>query len=541
MCAFISQRVVSGIFPIFRKIRTVLYPFNRQLLKLFTVFCIGTTVYAQDGKDLPVSGRVLSNGQPLSEVNISVKNKSVGTQSDRQGNFTLNTSLGDTLRFSYVGMEPIDLPVSDFIGPYQIEMRPMVNQLDEVVLAGSGFQEKIPIYEQEKETEFTNAQGKIDPRRAGYSIDYHSGEEISTGYPSLREALLALSSSIKRINGTYFMRGGHMSIKNPQPIIWDVDGMIYMQEPPLDIPNVQDIHILPSLAGTQRYGSQATGGVIIVRTNLADLTSSNDKAQNQGNHINKDFFQNDAIGYSKKDISIESKPLLNKADFSKYVDSIGLNIPGLKQLAFACQVKGQHVRAIQLYRQILALSPNDPKASRDLAQAFILIDKPLTAWRMYMERMNQNNGAFDEELGELQFNEIKRLSQTEQLKDSLPGILKDVSGAGENEINTRIVFEWADPASDFSLEIVNPNSQVYETSYGSYEGRKSVEEFYIDSTLKGEWRFNISPRPSIQGPIILKVTIYRNWEQADISKPQIKLYSFDEGDQTKYELLKLKV
>ncbi|HLU51825.1 MAG TPA: carboxypeptidase-like regulatory domain-containing protein, partial [Flavobacteriaceae bacterium] len=51
-----------------------------------------------------ISGNVTDDaGFPLPGVNILVKGTQTGTQSDFDGNYTLNASVGQTLVFSYVG------------------------------------------------------------------------------------------------------------------------------------------------------------------------------------------------------------------------------------------------------------------------------------------------------------------------------------------------------------------------------------------------------------------------------------------------------
>ena len=46
---------------------------------------------------------------PLNGVNIFIKDTAIGTQTDFDGNYNINVSVGQTLVYSFVGFEVIEL------------------------------------------------------------------------------------------------------------------------------------------------------------------------------------------------------------------------------------------------------------------------------------------------------------------------------------------------------------------------------------------------------------------------------------------------
>src|SRR5688500_13037696 len=54
----------------------------------------------------PVTGKVtLPDGQPLAGVTITIKGATTGTETDENGNFTLDVQPGQVLVFSFVGYQ----------------------------------------------------------------------------------------------------------------------------------------------------------------------------------------------------------------------------------------------------------------------------------------------------------------------------------------------------------------------------------------------------------------------------------------------------
>ncbi|UNZ00401.1 SusC/RagA family TonB-linked outer membrane protein [Zhouia spongiae] len=103
-------------------------------LTLFLVLAV-QVVLAQEKT---ISGNVIDqDGLPLPGVNILVKGTSNGTQTDFDGNYSINTSVGQVLVFSYVGMQTSERAVgtSDVIN---VQMQVAAEELEGVVVTALG-------------------------------------------------------------------------------------------------------------------------------------------------------------------------------------------------------------------------------------------------------------------------------------------------------------------------------------------------------------------------------------------------------------------
>ena len=101
---------------------------------------ISSTAWAQFG----VEGIVKDdNGEPLTGVNIVIKNTDFGSITDSNGEFSTSVpNRNSTLIFSFIGFETIEFPLngkSNII----IEMKPSTTDLDQVVISASRKKEKI--------------------------------------------------------------------------------------------------------------------------------------------------------------------------------------------------------------------------------------------------------------------------------------------------------------------------------------------------------------------------------------------------------------
>ncbi|WP_196886126.1 carboxypeptidase-like regulatory domain-containing protein [Aureivirga sp. CE67] len=104
------------------------------LWKCILCFLVCVSVVAQEKK---LKGEVLSLGERLENVHIKNKTTKVVTTTNEEGIFEIQTKAGDTLSFSYVGMENLILIVRERYFEkelYQAKMRPIINELNEVVL-----------------------------------------------------------------------------------------------------------------------------------------------------------------------------------------------------------------------------------------------------------------------------------------------------------------------------------------------------------------------------------------------------------------------
>src|SRR5699024_8112812 len=103
------------------------------------LFCFSLS-YVVTAQDIEVSGTVVDNDSiPIAGVNVTLEGASEGTSIDFDGNYTIEATEGDVLRFASIGFEDQlhDVDQSDEIN---VVMQEDVGELDEVVVTGYGKQ-----------------------------------------------------------------------------------------------------------------------------------------------------------------------------------------------------------------------------------------------------------------------------------------------------------------------------------------------------------------------------------------------------------------
>lgn len=94
--------------------------------------------------EIEIKGRVTSeNGESISGVNVLVKGTAIGTVTDINGDYVLNTpDNATTLIFSSIGFVTVEEPI-DGRSVIDLTMQADVQTLSEVVVVGYGTQEKV--------------------------------------------------------------------------------------------------------------------------------------------------------------------------------------------------------------------------------------------------------------------------------------------------------------------------------------------------------------------------------------------------------------
>ncbi|WP_299232010.1 TonB-dependent receptor [uncultured Bacteroides sp.] len=227
---------------------------------LLTCLNPGIEVFAVTGlsdnlsinQDRKITGRVTdSNGNPLIGVNISIVNQSGGTISDVDGNYFIEASNGDKLKFTYIGYKEqiITVGANNVINVRMLEDS---ETLDEVVVVGYGVQKKV------------NLSGSVS------AID---GEQISTKASS--NIMSALQGELP---GVTITRGGgkpggetsglqirgYSSVNSTSTLVLidGVEGDMNMLNPN----DIESISVLKDAASCAIYGARAAAGVILITT-----------------------------------------------------------------------------------------------------------------------------------------------------------------------------------------------------------------------------------------------------------------------------------
>jgi len=545
------------------------FPIKKYFLVLSLVW-VATSLSAQEkAQELhEISGKVSYLNTPLPRVSILIKNSGKGIETDLRGRYSIQAKAGDIIQYSYVGFETISIIIEDITSILNIEMIIKTSELDEAIIKTTKKESDF----NKSNKRFSTPMGTIDPETAGFSVAYIDGQKINLIYPTLTQALEGKVAGVRidYSTGKLAIRS-RTSISFDAPVIWDVDGVIFDDEPPIDLHNIKSIHILKSIASTNRYGSKGAGGVVVVTTNNAYNNNSNlEKIDVSEYYTNKNFYNNDAKLISESDMfetSITEK-LRNFNDseeaYKYYTDSIKKqqhnysfhldiahffnkhyidrkesiqilndlaisykkNPEVLKAIAYQFQEMNAKYGAIKLFESVFLLRPKYVQSYRDLANAYTENDNYKKAWRMYMSYMLQGKDLSDLNIGGLVYNEMEWLYYN---RKNQVGIKEKFLPKNETiddfRSDARIVFEWNTSEAEFELEFVNPNKQVYvfdhklATNPSLIKSEKEIgyssKEFFISDLGMGKWLININylgnKKPE---PTYFKVTVYANWSQS---------------------------
>ena len=223
----------------------------------FLTLLLAFVVQLSFAQQKTISGTVTDDtGMPLPGVNILVKGTNTGTQSDFDGNYSIDASVGQTLVFSYIGFQSSEKQVTASTSEISFQMV-AGDQLDEVVITG---------YSNLNRTVQTSAVVSI------------SSEEISQMTPttSIDKRLHGKAAGVqvtaakgKPGQGAFVrMRGMGSLVAGAASPLYIVDGAPVREQEIGNIPNedVENIEILKDAATTARYGSRGANGVVIITT-----------------------------------------------------------------------------------------------------------------------------------------------------------------------------------------------------------------------------------------------------------------------------------
>ncbi len=224
--------------------------------KLLLVVLLAFGTYPLLAQTKTVTGTVTfaGDGSPLPGVSVVEQGTTNGTQTDFDGNYTIEVSEGAILNFSYIGMgsQSVTVGASNTV---DVQMREDASQLDEVVVTALGIerQRKALTYatqgvstEELTQARAVNVLSALSGKVAGLSVTTGSN-----GVGSGNKVLLR----------------GNRSIAGSSQPLYVVDGILLNG----DISNIspddiENISVLRGANAAALYGSRAQNGAIIVTT-----------------------------------------------------------------------------------------------------------------------------------------------------------------------------------------------------------------------------------------------------------------------------------
>ncbi|PUV21718.1 SusC/RagA family TonB-linked outer membrane protein [Sphingobacterium athyrii] len=244
----------------------------KQTLLSFLVggMILTSVAFAQEKK---ISGRVTSaDGKAIPGVTVVVQGTNQATQTDADGNYSLNVPAGKVVVFRSVGFDDKTIIVNNNSTVFNVSLSGQDNALEEVVVTGMGQsrQKRALSYatqevKGEKLTEAANSnlatalQGKV----SGVQVTPSSGMPGASANITIRGArsFTGNNSPLYVVDGLPISSTSDVSTGN------SVSGADYSSRG-LDIdPNdIESINILKGQAASALYGMRASNGVIIITT-----------------------------------------------------------------------------------------------------------------------------------------------------------------------------------------------------------------------------------------------------------------------------------
>lgn len=222
-----------------------------KLLLLFYLMSVGYVF----GQNIKVSGTVTdaSDQGPLIGVAVSVKGSSTATQTNVDGNFTIDVPANGTLVFSYIGYTTKEVAVNNQTN-ISVTLSSSTSELEQVVVVGYGTQRKRDLTgsissvkgEDIAKSPNLNPVSSLQGKVAGLTI-------VNNGTPGA-----APTVRIRGVNST--------NSSNP---IYVVDGVIQTNIDYLNSGDIESIEVLKDPSSTAIFGVQGGNGVIVVTTKRA--------------------------------------------------------------------------------------------------------------------------------------------------------------------------------------------------------------------------------------------------------------------------------
>ncbi|QCX38602.1 TonB-dependent receptor [Aureibaculum algae] len=226
-------------------------------IKVFISFLLLLSTISLVAQEKLISGTITDeNAEPLPGVNIVIQGTTTGVQTDFEGNYTINTNIGDVLVFTFVGMKTQTYTIKASDATINIVLAEDVSILDEVVIVGFGTKKKVNL---------TGSVSVVDSKAL-------ADRPVTNVAAALQGAVAGMNFSVNNAGGaldnsvSFNIRGsgtiGAGSSGSPLVLIDGMEGNMNTLNPQ----DIESISVLKDAASSSIYGSRAPFGVILITT-----------------------------------------------------------------------------------------------------------------------------------------------------------------------------------------------------------------------------------------------------------------------------------
>ena len=229
-------------------------------LRIFIISVLPLTIFAQT---TTYNGRILDGelNEPLYGVAVIIKNTNKGTVSDLEGFYELEAAKGDTLAFSYLGYQTIELVLTDQTAN-DVILSTDAKTLDEVVVIGYGTIKK---------SDLTGSVAKV---KSDEIIKVPSSNPMQALQGKVSGLQILSTSGEPGANPVVRLRG-ITTLNNNNPIAV-IDGVItdISAVSMLNSNDIESIEVLKDASASAIYGSRGAAGVVIITTKKGESGKS---------------------------------------------------------------------------------------------------------------------------------------------------------------------------------------------------------------------------------------------------------------------------
>ena len=205
-----------------------------------------------------ITGVVSDKSGPLPGVNVVVKGTTRGTQTNLDGKYTIQASVGETLVFSFIGLDDQSKKVRQS-NVINIRLTTKNNTLEEVVVQGYRTMRDDSEYDSYSGKSVVDKKARpLNSRPNASSIQTLNGQVVG----------LNITSAVGQPGGksSIILRGVGAINSNPNPL-YVIDGSLVTEKEfrKLDPKLIESITVLKDDA-TATYGRKAKNGVVVLKT-----------------------------------------------------------------------------------------------------------------------------------------------------------------------------------------------------------------------------------------------------------------------------------
>ncbi|WP_224491475.1 SusC/RagA family TonB-linked outer membrane protein [Robertkochia flava] len=190
---------------------------------------------------------------PLPGANVMIKGTTTGTQTDFDGNYSINASEGDVLVYSYIGQKTEERTVGAQT-VMDVKLVEDAQALEEVIVVGYGTSTK---------QSFTGTAKQIDAA----SLEKKSVSNVSQALAGEAAGVRVINTSGQPGTAATIRIRGFGSVNGNRDPLYIVDGVPYTGNiNALNPSDIESTTILKDASATAIYGARGANGVVVIKT-----------------------------------------------------------------------------------------------------------------------------------------------------------------------------------------------------------------------------------------------------------------------------------